>query len=85
MQTIKNVSHAVVKIVFRRRMEYHVTSIFLQTFVLTCVGFMSLFFHVGNFTDRIMVTLTTLLVVATLTSSIQQVSINIAHRTTRSI
>ncbi len=54
-------------------MEFHVTNTFLQTFILIGVGYMSLFFDVDNFTDRIMVTLTTLLVVATMGSSIQSV------------
>ena len=69
-----NISTAEVKIVFRRRMEYHVTNTFLQTLILVSIGFMSLFFEVDNFTDRIMVSLTTMLVVATITSSIQSVS-----------
>ena len=66
-------SQAEVLIVFQRRMEYHVTNIILQTFLLQLIGFMTMFFSVEGFSDRIMVTLTTLLVVATLTSSIQEV------------
>ena len=68
-------SRGIVKIVFRRRMEFHVTNTFLQTFILIGVGYMSLFFAVDNFTDRIMVALTTMLVVATIMSSIQAVII----------
>ena len=71
--SVGNVSTGTVKIVFRRRMEFHVTNTFLQNFVLIGVGYMSLFFDVDNFTDRIMVTLTTMLVVATITASIQAV------------
>ena len=67
------ISRAAVKIVFRRKMEFHVTNTFLQTFILVCVGYMSLYFDVDNFTDRIMVTLTTMLVVATIMTSIQSV------------
>ena len=67
-------SAAEVKVVFRRRMEYHVTNTFLQTFVLVSVGYLSFFFRVDNFTDRIMVTLTVMLVVATIMSTIQQVT-----------
>eukprot|EP00095_Tigriopus_kingsejongensis_P009466 maker-scaffold1140_size60066-snap-gene-0.4 protein:Tk09466 transcript:maker-scaffold1140_size60066-snap-gene-0.4-mRNA-1 annotation:"cys loop ligand gated ion channel subunit" len=67
-----NISLAVVRFVFRRRMEYHVTNTFLQTFILICIGYMSLHFDVDNFSDRIMVTLTTMLVIATITASIQQ-------------
>ncbi len=55
-------------------MEFHVTNTFLQTFILVCVGYFSYFFDVENFTDRIMVVLTTMLVVATVTTSIQDVS-----------
>ncbi|TRY75302.1 hypothetical protein TCAL_15664 [Tigriopus californicus] len=66
------VSKAIVKVVFRRRMEYHVTNTFLQTIILVSVGFLSFFFRVDNFTDRIMVTLTVMLVVATIMSTIQQ-------------
>ena len=68
-----NISRAIYKIVFRRKMEYHVTNTFLQTFLLLCIGYMSYYFDVDNFSDRIMVTLTTMLVVATITSSIQSV------------
>jgi len=84
----ENISEAAIKIVFRRRMEFHVTNTFLQTLILIGVGYMSYYFEVDNFTDRlegksycmylsftvtcrIMVTLTTMLVIATITSSIQ--------------
>lgn len=39
------------------------------------VGYLSYFFDIQDFTDKIMVTLTTLLVIATLSSSIKSVSI----------
>jgi hypothetical protein len=68
--SVNNISRAMARVVFRRRMEFHVTNTFLQTFTLICVGYLSLFFAVDNFTDRIMVTLTTMLVVATVMSSI---------------
>ena len=74
--SVNNISQAIVKIVFRRRFEFHVTNTFLQTLVLMGVGYLSLYFDVDNFTDRIMVTLTTMLVVATITSAIQFVSYN---------
>ena len=77
MSSFKNISRGTVIIVFRRRMEYHVTNTFMQNFFLIGVGYMSLFFDVDNFSDRIMVTLTTMLVVATITSSIQAVSIKL--------
>ncbi len=44
-----------------------------QLLILIGVGFMTLFFDVDNFTDRIIVTLTTLLVVATMGLSIKDV------------
>ena len=61
-------------------MEFHVTNTFLQTFILTCVGYFSYYFDVDNFTDRIMVVLTTMLVVATITTSIQTVSKMIIYK-----
>ena len=75
-RSVNNVSQGVVKFVFRRNMEFHVTNTFLQTFLLTCVGYFSYYFDVDNFSDRIMVVLTTMLVVATINSSIQNVSFN---------
>ena len=64
-------------------MEFHVTNTFLQTFILTCVGYFSYYFDVDNFTDRIMVVLTTMLVVATITTSIQTVSKMIIYKSYR--
>ena len=75
-RSVNNVSQGIVKFVFRRNMEFHVTNTFLQTFLLTCVGYFSYYFDVDNFSDRIMVVLTTMLVVATINSSIQNVSFN---------
>lgn len=72
-QSVNNISQGVVKFVFRRNMEFHVTNTFLQTFILTCVGYFSYYFDVDNFSDRIMVVLTTMLVVATITTAIQDV------------
>ena len=73
-RSVNNISQGIVKFVFRRRMEFHVTNTFLQTLILTFVGYFSYYFEVDNFTDRIMVVLTTMLVVATITTSIQTVS-----------
>ena len=72
--SVNNISRAMAKVVFRRRMIYHVTNTFLQTLTLVLVGFFSLFFEVDNFTDRIMVTLTNMLVIATVSSSVSSVS-----------
>jgi len=71
--SVNNISHAEAKVLFRRKMEYHVTNTFLQSFILIMVGYLSYYFDVENFTDRIMVALTLMLVVATITSSIQAV------------
>ncbi len=73
MSSKENISYAEVKIVFRRRMEFHVTNTFLQTLILLMVGYMSYYFKEDNFTDRIMVTLTTMLVIVVIASSIQNV------------
>ena len=74
-KSVNNISQGIVKFVFRRNMEFHVTNTFLQTFLLVCVGYFSYFFDVDNFSDRIMVVLTTMLVLATVTTSIQSVGI----------
>ena len=67
------------QIVFRRRMEFHVTNTFLQTLLLVVVGYMSFFFDIDNFTDRIMVSLTTMLVIATIVTANQAVSTTFKH------
>jgi hypothetical protein len=72
--SINNISQARVKIVFRRRIEFHLTGTFLQTTTLILIGYLTLLFDIDNFTDRIMVVLTTLLVVATITTSMTSVS-----------
>ena len=42
-----------------------------QSLLLVLTGYMSLYFHVNNFSDRVMVALTVMLVMASLQSSIQ--------------
>ena len=44
----------------------------LQTMILVLIGYLSFYFDLENFTDRAMIVLTTMLVIATITSSIQQ-------------
>ena len=73
INSVNNVSRANVKFVFQRKIEYHITNTISQTFILVVVGYLSLFFDIENFTDRTMVVLTTMLVIATILSSIQQV------------
>jgi hypothetical protein len=51
-KSVNNISQAIVKFVFRRNMMFHVTNTFLQTFILTCVGYFSYYFDVDNFSDR---------------------------------
>jgi hypothetical protein len=71
----RNISKARIQIVFQRRMEYHLTGSILQSFLLILIGFMTYFFAVDNFSDRIMVNLTTMLVLATINTSMSNVSI----------
>ena len=68
-----NISYAQVDIIFKRKFEYHISNTFLSTLLLIIISFMTFFFEVDNFTDKIMVVLTTMLVIATLQSTTQQV------------
>ena len=72
-ESANNISLARAIIVFRRRMEHHVSNTLATTFILMWVGYLSYFFHVDNFTDRIMVSLTSTLVIATFVSSVAAV------------
>ena len=56
-----------------RKIEYHLLGVFLQQTILIIVGFMTFLFEVTNFQDRVMVSLTLMLVIATISTSIQQV------------
>ena len=73
---------------FSRKIEYHLLGIFLQQTILIVVGFLTFLFEVTtslqarlmlttlqvtNFQDRVMVSLTLMLVIATISTSIQQV------------
>ena len=64
---------------FKRRIEYHIMNTMFQTFLLQLIGFLTFFFDVNNFTDRTMVTLTTMLVLATISSSIQAVRLSLSR------
>ena len=68
-----NKSYAQIDIMFKRKFEYHLSNTFLSTLLLLIISFMTFFFEVDNFTDKIMVVLTTMLVIATLQSTTQQV------------
>ena len=48
---------------------------FFQTLILVFIGYLSFYFDLDRFTDRTMVVLTTMLVIATITSSIEAVNI----------
>ena len=54
-------------------MEYHVFSTFLQTGILVLIGYVTFYFNIDDFTNRIMVNLTAALVIATLVSSVREV------------
>ena len=69
-------SLAVVRITLDRKIAYHLTGTFFQCFVLTGVGYLTMFFAIDNFTDRIMVALTTMLVQATVSNAMQDVNLN---------
>ncbi|TRY80611.1 hypothetical protein TCAL_07783, partial [Tigriopus californicus] len=71
LQITENGTKVEAKIIFQRRIEYHLSNTFLQMSILLLIGYLSFFFDLEDFTNRIMVTLTTMLVVATLTASIQ--------------
>ena len=64
-------SKFVITILFTRRSIYHILNIYLQTSLLILTVCFTLFFDVTNFSDRIMVSLTVMLVVVTLQSQIQ--------------
>ena len=69
-----NHSMAVVKVVFRRQSGYHIITTFAQTPVVVLVAFITFFFNIRDFSDRIMVNLILLLILSTLSSSVQAVS-----------
>ncbi len=54
-------------------MEYHVFSTILQTGILVLTGYITFYFSIDDFTNRIMVTLTSTLVLATVVSSVRDV------------
>ncbi len=74
IKEIDGISVAELKLVIRRRIEYHLYNTVSQTLILIFVGYLSYYFDLDDFTDRIMVTLTTMLVIATTTAAIQKAS-----------
>ena len=71
--SVSNHSMAVVRVVFRRQTGFHGVTTFAQTMVIILVAFISFFFNIRNFSDRIMVNIILLLVLSTLSSSAQSV------------
>merc|ERR1739836_243489 len=69
--SVSNHSMAVVRVVFRRQTGFHGITTFAQTMVIILVAFISFFFNIRNFSDRIMVNIILLLVLSTLSSSAQ--------------
>lgn len=66
-----NHSMAIVTIVLRRQTGFHSITTFAQTLVILLVAFVTFFFNIRNFSDRIMVNLILLLILSTLSSSSQ--------------
>jgi len=58
--------------VFKRKWSYHFWTIFLQSVFLLSVAYMTFYFKISNFQDRIMIAITTMMVVATIQSSINK-------------
>ena len=69
----KNFSLASVKFVLRHRTEFHMITAFVQTLIVLTVSFVTFFFDLDDFSDRVMVNSVLLLVLATINSSIQAV------------
>merc|ERR1719205_65078 len=53
-----------------RRWFYHAISVFLQSVLLLIVAYMTFYYRVDNFQDRVMVSITCMLVIANVQSSI---------------
>merc|ERR1711902_25117 len=57
---------------FKRRWVYHLITVFFQSVLLLGVAYMTFYFKISNFQDRIMIAITTMMVVATIQSSINK-------------
>ena len=64
------------RVVLRHRIESHVVNSFVQTLIVLLVALATFFFDLDDFSDRIMVNAVLLLAMATITSSIQEVTCN---------
>merc|ERR1711978_99491 len=56
--------------VFKRKWTYHFWTVFFQSIVLLIVAYMTFYFKMSDFQDRIMIAITTMMVVATIQSSV---------------
>merc|ERR1712223_1083411 len=61
-----------VKIVFRRKWFYHLITIFIQSVLLLGLAYMTFYFRINNFQDRVMISITCMLIISTLQSSIDK-------------
>ena len=59
-----------VSLTFTRRWFYHGINVFLQSVLLLIVAYMTFYYRVDNFQDRVMVSITTMIVIANVQSSI---------------
>ena len=59
-----------VSLLLSRRWFYHAVSVFLQSVLLLVVAYTTFYYRVDNFQDRMMVTITCMLVVANVQSSV---------------
>merc|ERR1711902_395084 len=57
---------------FKRRWVYHLITVFFQSILLLGVAYMTFYFKMSNFQDRVMIAITTMMVVATIQSSINK-------------
>ncbi|ROT77155.1 Ligand-gated ion channel 50 [Penaeus vannamei] len=64
-----NASHVAVELKFRNQFLYYVGNVFIPSLMLTILCYVTLFFDEDDFNDRIMVSLTSLLVLVTLFSN----------------
>ncbi|ROT80564.1 Gamma-aminobutyric acid receptor subunit theta [Penaeus vannamei] len=60
-----NASHAGLELRFRNQFRYYIGNIFLPSLMLVILCYVTLFFDLNDFNDRIMVSLTSLLVLVT--------------------
>ncbi|XP_023336040.1 uncharacterized protein LOC111707216 [Eurytemora carolleeae] len=72
--TTKKYGMMEVQIVFQRKWSYHLITVFLQSVFLLLVAYYTFFFRLSNFTDRIMISITCMLVISTIQSKIDRIT-----------